>query len=228
MGVSCFMTWWPRCRRLCLKSQSRRLICNCVPYGPTGNFFERSSMVGSSISGANGSSMRHAKNMPCTNHHGTYVRSMAVDMYELFFELFFPWIWCLNWITPFPYIYIYIYIYLFYYDCLHFSLKHWRKKIQNDIVATRKTEKRKIRRTRWETEKERMHWCDGVQLFETLKRILKSVRDNWNKLDRWERLVHVGGFGKWESEFQEGSLSLITQNVGFIYKNAKNDLFIYL
>ena len=30
----------------------------------------------------NGSSMRHAKNMPCTNHHGTYVRSMAVDMYE--------------------------------------------------------------------------------------------------------------------------------------------------
>ena len=39
-------------------------------------------MVGSSISGANGSSMRHAKNMPCTNHHGTYVRSMAVDMYE--------------------------------------------------------------------------------------------------------------------------------------------------
>ena len=73
-----------------------------------------------------------------------------------------------------------------------------------------------------------MHWCDGVQLFETLKRILKSVRDNWNKLDRWERLVHVGGFGKWESEFQEVSLSLITQNVGFIYKNAINDfLFIY-
>ena len=148
------------------------------------------------------------------------------DSAGMSFELFFPWIWCLNWITPFPY--IYIYIYLFYYDCLRFSLKHWRKKIQNDIVATRKTKKRKIRRTRWETEKERMHWCDGVQLFETLKRILKSVRDNWNKLDRWERLVHVGGFGKWESEFQEGSLSLITQNVGFIYKNAKNDFFIYL
>ena len=77
-------------------------------------------------------------------------------------------------------------------------------------MAARKIEKRKIRRTRWETEKERMHYCDGVQPFETLKRILTSVRDNWNKLDRWERAVHVGGFGKWESEFQEGSMILIT------------------
>ena len=38
--------------------------------------------------------------------------------------------------------------------------------------------------------------------------------------------VHVGGFGKWESEFQEGSMILITQNVGFIYKNAINDFII--
>ena len=38
----------------------------------------------------------------------------------------------------------------------------------------------------------------------------------------------MGGFGKWESEFQEGTMILITQNVGFIYKNAINDfLFIY-
>ena len=93
-------------------------------------------------------------------------------------------------------------------------------------MAARKIEKRKIRRTRWETEKERMHCCDGVQPFETLKRILTSVKDNWNKLDRWERVVHVGGFGKWESEFQEGSMILITQNVGFIYKNNINDFII--
>ena len=39
-------------------------------------------------------------------------------------------------------------------------------------------------------------------------------------------MVHVGGFGKWGSEFQEGSMILITQNVGLIYKNAIND-FIY-
>ena len=91
-------------------------------------------------------------------------------------------------------------------------------------MAARKTKKRKIRRTRWETE--RMHWCDGVQPFETLKNILTSVRDNWNKLDSWERVVHVGGFGKWESEFQEGSMILITQNVGFIYKNNINDFII--
>ena len=52
------------------------------------------------------------------------------------------------------------------------------------MLATRKTEKRKTRktrktrRTRRETEKERMHCCNGVQPFETLKRILTSVRDN--------------------------------------------------
>ena len=68
------LSWKFPPRRLCLKTQSRRLICKCFPYGPTGDFFERSSMVGSSISGANGSSMRHAKNIPCTNHHGTYDR----------------------------------------------------------------------------------------------------------------------------------------------------------
>ena len=39
-------------------------------------------------------------------------------------------------------------------------------------------------------------------------------------------MVHVGGFGKWESEFQEGSMILITQNVGFIYKNNINDFII--
>ena len=39
-------------------------------------------------------------------------------------------------------------------------------------------------------------------------------------------MVRVGGFGKWESEFQEGSMILITQNVGFIYKNSTND-FIF-
>ena len=93
-------------------------------------------------------------------------------------------------------------------------------------MAARKTKKRKIRRTRWETEKERMHCCDGVQPFETLKRILRNVRDNWSTLDRWERVVHVGEFGKWESEFQEGCMILITQNVGFIYKNAINDFII--
>ena len=41
-------------------------------------------------------------------------------------------------------------------------------------------------------------------------------------------MVHVGGFGKWESEFQEGSMILIIQNVGFIYKNAINDFIIYI
>ena len=111
-------------------------------------------------------------------------------------------------------------------DCLRLSLKHRRKKKQKNIVAARKTGKRKIRRTRWGTEKERMHCCDGVQPFETLKRMLRSVRDNWNKLDRWERVVHVGGFGKWDSEFQESSMILITQNVGFIYKNVINNFFI--
>ena len=39
-------------------------------------------------------------------------------------------------------------------------------------------------------------------------------------------MVHVGGFGKWESEFQEGSMILITQNVGFIYKSVINDFII--
>ena len=73
-----------------------------------------------------------------------------------------------------------------------------------------------------------MHWCDGVEPFETLKRILRSVRDHWNKLGWWERLVHMSGLGKWESEFQEGSLFLITQNFGFIYKNTINDFFIYI
>ena len=41
-------------------------------------------------------------------------------------------------------------------------------------------------------------------------------------------MVRVGGFGKWESEFQEGSMILIIQNVGFIYKNAINDFIIYI
>ena len=93
------------------------------------------------------------------------------------------------------------------------------------MVVARKTEKRKTR-TRWETKKERRHCYNGVQPFETLKNILTSVRDYWNKLDSWERVVHVGGFGKWESEFQEGSMILITHNVGFIYKNAINDFII--
>ena len=38
-------------------------------------------------------------------------------------------------------------------------------------------------------------------------------------------MFHVVGFEKWESEFQEGSQFLITQNVGFVYKNAINDFF---
>ena len=69
----------------------------------------------------------------------------------------------------------------------------------------------------WERENALVWWSPVVWNFE---KNLTSVRDNWNKLDRWERMVRVGGFGKWESEFQEGSMILITQNVGFIYKKC--------
>ena len=41
-------------------------------------------------------------------------------------------------------------------------------------------------------------------------------------------MVRVGGFGKWESEFQEGSMILSTQNVGFIYKNSTNDFIFFI